>query len=234
MNLTVRCVGLLCIITGAVFAQYDFDFTCTDDTIQSGTDLIEFHFRLENTGSLPDSYAVECRIVDSVPGWFEIFCAGGGCAEPGDILFDYLQVGAVDSLVKISVWPTSGYAVEILNLLVRSVAQPALRDSINVYAVSEASIEETEVPGHLCPFIAVNPNPAKKACQVMYYIERNSRVKISLIDPYGSTVMRSIEENACPGLHKIVLNTSHLAQGVYFLKVDTGEGYNTEKIIIFR
>lgn len=234
MRVLERCTILLCVMVCAAFAQYGFDFMCMDDTIQSGTDLIEFHFRLENTGSLPDSYAVDCRVIDSVPGWFETFCAGGGCAEPGIILYDYLTVGTIDSFVKISVWPTSGYAVEILNLHIQSVAEPTLRDSINVYAVGEASIKEKNTNIHALQRITVNPNPVARVCGIKYQLHQKTTVRVSLLTAYGRVVWQTFDENKDSGSHEHVLDMSNLPQGVYFLKVDTMGWSDTEKVIILK
>lgn len=234
MGLLERCTVFLCINVCMLFAQYSFDFTCTDDTIQSGTDLIEFHFRLENTGSLPDSYAVDCRIIDSVPGWFEVFCAGGGCAEPGIVLYDYLNIGEIDSFVKISVWPTPGYAVEILNLHVQSVAEPTLLDSINVYAVSEASIEEKGTDIQMPQRIRVNPNPLASICTVKYQLFQKSMVQVAILDASGRVIWQIINENKEPGSYEHVLDTANLPQGIYFLKLDTGVWSDIKKIVIIK
>ena len=234
MGLLRHCTMLLCVNVCMLFAQYNFDFACTDDTIQSGTDLIEFHFRLENTGSLPDSYAVDCRIIDSVPGWFEVFCAGGGCAEPGIILYDYLNPGEIDSFVKISVWPTPGYAVEILNLHVQSVAEPTLLDSINVYAVGEASIEEKGTDIHIPQRIRVNPNPLARICTVKYRLYQKSTVQVSILDAYGRVIRQIINENKEPGSYEQVLDTVDLPQGIYFLRLDTGLWSAFKKIVVIK
>jgi hypothetical protein len=221
-------------MAGAGFAQYGFDFMCMDDTIQSGSDLIEFHFRLENTGSLPDSYAVDCRVIDSVPGWFEVFCAGGSCAEPGIILYDYLEVGAIDSFVKISVWPTPGYAIETLNLHIQSVAEPTLMDSINVYAVGEASIEEKNTNIHGPRHITIHPNPVTRLCAVRYRLHEKTTVRVSLFTACGRVVWQTIDENMNPGSYEHRLDVSNLPQGLYFLKLATMEWSDTEKIIIMK
>lgn len=119
-----------------LLAQYSFDFTNTSDTIVIDTLEMKFYFRLENTGTLPDSYTIDCRWVsDSIPGWFELYCAGGLCTWPGIIVYEYLDVGGVDSLIDIQVFPTSDSGMEVLNLHVQSVFEPSLVDSITVYAV---------------------------------------------------------------------------------------------------
>ncbi len=125
-----------------LFAQYAFDFTCVDDTIIVDTaDVIPFlpeiifHLRLQNTGALPDTYAFDCRVVDSVPGWFVTYCAGGMCTLPGFVLKDYLLPDSVDTAVTVEIDLTADSGMTMVNLAVWSVFNPVMRDSINVYAV---------------------------------------------------------------------------------------------------
>ncbi len=72
---------------------------------------------------------------------------GGQCAEPGIILYDYLGAGEADTAIDISIYPTPGYAVEVLNLHCQSLGDPTLKDSINVYAVGVSAIGEARGSG---------------------------------------------------------------------------------------
>jgi hypothetical protein len=168
MHKSILAVVFACILAIPLFAQYSFNFTCLDDTIQEGIDVIEFYFLLENTGSLPDSYAFDCRVIDSVPGWLEQYCIGAVCAEPGVILYDYLDVGESDSTIKVQVFPTPGFATEILNLHVQSVGNPSLQDSINVYAVGINAIQENEHQSLRHITVTVNPNPFSRKTDIRY------------------------------------------------------------------
>ncbi len=128
-----------------LFAQYGFNFSCINDTIQSGNNNeVKFYFRLENTGAVPDSYLFDCRVVDSVPGWGEIYCVGGRCAEPGIPLYDYLDSGAVDTTIDVAVYPKPSSATEIINLFCQSIGDPTLKDSINIYVVGVQAVQEKE------------------------------------------------------------------------------------------
>jgi len=154
-----------------LFGQYSFDFTCVSDTFQTGTDYFVYYFRLTNTGTLPDSYAFDCRVIDSVPGWFEIYCAGGQCAEPGIILYDYLTPGAVDTGIDISVYTAQNvWGTEKINLLVWSLRNPGLRDSINVYAAMEQGAREDKGREIERVNLEVCPNPFKNRLDIRYEI----------------------------------------------------------------
>jgi hypothetical protein len=161
---------ILCICVSPLFAQYNFDFSCLDDTIQHGVDQIEFHFRLENSGTLPDSYAFDLRIIDSVSGWFRIYCVRGMCAEPGIILYDYLDVGEFDTTIHVTIYPdTSQPGTEILNLHVASIGDPSLRDSINVYGVVASMIEEdTKMSKSMSHILKAYPNPFRNHLVIHY------------------------------------------------------------------
>ena len=133
-KLKIMLIALF-VSVSSLSAQYDFDFNCVSDTIEIDTSAMEFFFRLENTGTLPDTYAIDCRLIDSVPGWDEMFCAGGLCTWPGVIIHEYLGVGEADTLIDIQVYPSQDSGMDVLNLHVQSVFNPGLKDSITVYAV---------------------------------------------------------------------------------------------------
>ncbi len=77
--MTKKICLIVLVLTLPVFAQYSFEFICLDDTVKNAgyNDYIEFFFLLHNTGSLEDIYEFNCIIIDSVPGWFVLYCVGG-------------------------------------------------------------------------------------------------------------------------------------------------------------
>lgn len=182
---------LLCLIIFNVplFAQYNFDFVCTSDTFQTGTDYFIYYFRLTNTGSVPDSYAFDCRVLDSVPGWFELYCAGGQCAEPGIILYDYLAPMEIDSGIDISVYPATGaWGTEKINLCVWSLSNQNLRDSINVYAEMEQSISEKNNDCKNLQRIVAYPNPFQQNLIIKVADSQKSVANIKIYDVSGRLV----------------------------------------------
>jgi len=174
--MTIKIKFLVIAILGFVLllsAQYNFDFTCLDDTVKIATDtttFVTFYFRLQNTGTLPDSYAFDCRIVDSVPGWDEIFCVGGLCAPPGVILYDYLLAGEIDTNIDVGVYPGPNYGIEVLNLHVSSVGNPDLKDSINVIVKKELAIEETRKPDTERIRLEAFPNPFLRNLTIKFQV----------------------------------------------------------------
>ncbi|MCX7766575.1 MAG: T9SS type A sorting domain-containing protein, partial [Candidatus Sumerlaeia bacterium] len=176
---------VLLLIAIPLSAQYSFDFVCLSDTFKTGVDYFYYKFRLANTGALPDSYAFDCRVIDSVPGWFELYCAGGQCAEPGVILYSYLIPGAVDTGISISVYTApSVWGTEIINLLVRSLRNPSLRDSINVYAAMEQAIYQKGRSDYHYTLELI-PNPFNNKLTIK--LPDSKGIKIKSINIYDAT-----------------------------------------------
>jgi hypothetical protein len=73
----ISCI--ICVAILPLFAQYSFDFTCTNDTFQivDPWEAGEFFFRLENTGPEVDIYELTCTIIEDVDGWSVTWCIGG-------------------------------------------------------------------------------------------------------------------------------------------------------------
>jgi hypothetical protein len=225
-----------------LFAQYSFDFSCLDDTIQEGVDVIEFYFLLENTGSLPDSYAFDCRVIDSVPGWLEQYCIGAICGEPGDILYDYLVVGEVDSTIHIQVWPTPGFAIEILNLHVQSVGNPSLQDSINVYAVGVNGIEEDKQTNLKSTIVKIYPNPFSKLVKISFNIGHSvesvsDETELKIYDATGRLI-KQFSRFTPDALHPTHISWDGtddrglaVPAGIYFIKLEQNGFKKPTKII---
>ncbi len=243
----------LLILSAPLFAQYNFNFVCTSDTFQTGTDYFVYYFRLTNTGTQPDSYAFDCRVVDSVSNWFEIYCAGGQCAEPGIILYDYLTPGAIDTGIDISVYPATGFwGTEKINLLVWSLHNPSLRDSINVYAAMEQGIYESSKSKTAGNKLEIYPNPFKDHI-IIKYENRNPKSEtdskfqipgdeksicnIAIYDVSGR-IVKLFNFGQCIGqqVFRVVWfgddeKGKPVPEGVYFIKVDAGNNKIQRKVV---
>ncbi len=224
-----------------LFAQYSFEFVCTSDTFQTGTDYFVYYFRLTNTGSQPDTYAFDCRVVDSVPGWFEIYCAGGQCAEPGIILYDYLTPGAVDTGIDISIYTAAGiWGTETVNLLVWSLHNPNLRDSINVYAAMEQAVDEKKTE-ELFNKVNLYPNPFTNHCVIKFQVSNGNigQGLILAIYDVSGRVVKSFNHLADSPFSQIIWygdddNHRKVPEGVYFIELHNGKDKIQRKVIKIR
>lgn len=244
MNNNQRTLLSLFILAIPLFAQYSFDFVCTSDTFQTGTDYFVYYFRLTNNGSQPDSYAFDCRVVDSVSGWFEIYCVGGQCAEPGIILYDYLTPGATDTGIDISVYPAPGvWGTEVINLKVWSLHNPALIDSINVYAAMEQGIYDYGAINSSYEF-EVYPNPFTNHCVIKYRIPRGASsnqypvVSIKIFDATG-WIVKSFNHLTDSPFNQIIwygndANQRQIPEGIYFIELQNGKDRIQRKVVKIR
>lgn len=224
-----------------LFAQYSFDFTCLDDTTKYITDtttLVQFYFRLENTGTLPDSYAFDCRVIDSVPGWDELYCAGGSCALPGIILYDYLNPGEVDTNIYIAVYPDSHYGTEFLRLHVSSVKSPNLQQSINVYVIKEMGITEDKegLSINTADFQSY-PNPFRNKINIKYSIGHSAEsIELKIYDATGRLIKQFNHLTIQP-FNQIVWDGTDdrglaVPAGIYFIKLEQNGFKKPAKMII--
>jgi hypothetical protein len=242
--MTCKSFLMLIVLVVPLFAQYGFDFSCLDDTMKiigDTTTIVEFYFRLENVGSVPDSFAFDCRIIDSIPGWEELFCAGGLCAVPGIILYDYLTAGQVDTNIDVTVYPGSNYGVEVLNLKVHSVGNPVLEDSISVIVEKVSAIEEADEINVRHGQMRAFPNPFSQLTTVNFDVAQNAeRILLNIYDAVGGLVKSFSMPSSVIGHQASVrwdgtdqINRS-LPNGVYFLKLTAGDYSVTKKVLLIR
>lgn len=111
-----------------------FTFLCRSDTLQQVAPgaTAEFYFTLTNTGSEDDVYRFDCRVLDSVPGWFVVCCVRGLCFEPGTPLYDTLAAGESDTTPHITIYTNATHGEERVGLRVTSMNEPQHTDSIAV------------------------------------------------------------------------------------------------------
>ncbi|MEO0081065.1 MAG: hypothetical protein ABIL25_02085 [candidate division WOR-3 bacterium] len=63
---------------GQALAGYQFEFRSTTDTVKQVAPgaVAEFGFSLTNTGTEPDGYEFDLRVIQSVPSWYVTYCVG--------------------------------------------------------------------------------------------------------------------------------------------------------------
>jgi len=235
-------------LTLPIYAQYSFEFTCLDDTVKYANlnDAVDFYFRLHNTGSLQDIYEFDCIIIDSIPGWFVLYCIGGVCVEPGVITHDTLDAGEIDTSIVVHVYTADSAGTEVVNLRVASMGNPTLRDSINVYVTAPPGIEENWSKGIQSPILQIYPNPFSKNLIIRYTIhdtgftEENfflvicdvsGRIVRDLTNNLASCILHHASKISWDG-HDDSGNT--VPTGVYFVHLNVGDSKQIEKVVLLR
>ncbi len=81
--------------------------------------------------------------------------------------------------------------------------------------------------------LTISPNPvSSESSYLSFELEKSSPVVITLTDALGKYVNTLSNENLASGTHQLVINTSLLSNGVYYVKLKTDEFLTTSQFII--
>jgi hypothetical protein len=222
--------------------QYGFDFSCLDDTIKIDTAVVEFQFRIENTGTSPDTYAFTLQVFDSIPGWLESFYVNGQWTGPGQQLTEYVGVWAVDTAIHVRIDPATQSDTEKLNFSVWSKISPWIRDSVNIYVVGNApAVEEGGQRIGIVPPPRITPNPFRDRVDIICTAERPQEgVVLEIYDVAGRVVrqyaqpMTGRSSVICFGWDGRDDAGRSLPAGVYVLEIISGNSIMTSKAVLLR
>jgi hypothetical protein len=77
------------------------------------------------------------------------------------------------------------------------------------------------------------PNPASQNTTISFIIAERNNVIVSVYDVLGNLVSTVAQENAFEkGNHSIILNTSNLSSGIYYISLDVNGAKETKKLVI--
>jgi hypothetical protein len=81
--------------------------------------------------------------------------------------------------------------------------------------------------------LSVFPNPFNSSANVQYVLSKKSGIQIVLYDITGRQIAMLVNETPPPGLYNFEINADkyHLGQGVYLLKLITGDGTISRQIV---
>lgn len=82
--------------------------------------------------------------------------------------------------------------------------------------------------------VTLSPNPAANAANLSYRLNIESPVEISVFDATGRLIRTLVNEIQSAGEHRLGLDNVGLAAGIYFVKVTTDQGTETETMTIIR
>lgn len=83
-------------------------------------------------------------------------------------------------------------------------------------------------------FLNVFPNQVNKEFIVRYVLPQETKVSLSLYDVSGRMVSKLIYSHQQIGSYHKIFDTKNLSQGVYFVKLDTGEESIVQKVVFLR
>jgi hypothetical protein len=80
--------------------------------------------------------------------------------------------------------------------------------------------------------MTIFPNPINANSRLHYTLDHATRVRISLCDASGRTVVVLADELRPAGVHTVPVDASGLAPGIYFVSLASEQGRTTERVII--
>ena len=81
---------------------------------------------------------------------------------------------------------------------------------------------------------SVSPNPANQETQIGFEIQDAGPVNLSILNHFGQEMYRVLDEILTPGEYQIAWDASVLAPGGYYITLQTGAGFDVQKILIAR
>ncbi len=80
----------------------------------------------------------------------------------------------------------------------------------------------------------IRPNPVSGRASISFAVPKDARVRIDLYDAAGRKVQTLADGRFNAGYHSVTLNTSHIANGVYFVHMKADNFRQTKRIIIMK
>ena len=105
----------------------------------------------------------------------------------------------------------------------------AARKRVGMHATATAMVSNTIDPY----FLRVYPNPVQEHGTLSYTLdERDEHISIEIYDTQGRLRDVIFHGSQDAGEHNLILNTAHLNQGVYFVRMTTSNATRSIKLII--
>jgi hypothetical protein len=107
------------------------------------------------------------------------------------------------------------------------------------YAVRPTAVEEGGAPGEFALYQNF-PNPFNPGTVIQFTLQRESWVRLTVYDILGREVGVLANELLQPGLHSVAWDAREMASGVYFCRMEAGEGrasgsfVSTRKLVLVR
>jgi hypothetical protein len=80
----------------------------------------------------------------------------------------------------------------------------------------------------------IHPNPVRTKCSIVYTLAADSEVTIAVFDVTGRVVREIVSGRQHAGTYRKTVEMSDLAQGVYFVRIESQSGSVVEKITLIK
>ena len=82
--------------------------------------------------------------------------------------------------------------------------------------------------------LRVYPNPIRAKCSIVYTLVTDSEVKIAMFDVTGRVVREIVNGRQNAGSYQETIEVFDLAQGVYFIKIESQNKSEVEKVTLIK
>ena len=79
-----------------------------------------------------------------------------------------------------------------------------------------------------------HPNPFNPTTSIMYSIPKDGFVSLKIYDITGREIKTLVNEIKKAGYYSITLNASELSTGIYFYRVQTGNFFQTKRMVLIK
>ncbi|MEJ2637301.1 MAG: CotH kinase family protein [Calditrichia bacterium] len=206
-----------------------------------------------NTVMPPDGYLILCRDSSAFKKYYPLKTNligdfDFGLSSAGELvrLFD-VQGIIVDSLTfgSTSPWPTeadgTGATLSLLNPELdnslpanwTASAGHGTPGEINDVYITRTDENEVTVPQKF-ELYQNYPNPFNPTTMIRFTLPETVPVSISVYDITGREVARLVDGRIQPGMHSLQFDGSHLASGIYMIRMNAGRFTKTKKMMLIR
>lgn len=113
-----------------------------------------------------------------------------------------------------------------------SFATSGLNGATSSWVTTQISVIASVTEFNLANDMKTYPNPASNMAYFEYNLQQDAQVNINLVDAKGRIIKPVYEGKTNFGMHKVSINTSGLAAGLYLIKIDVDNQTTIRKLTI--
>jgi hypothetical protein len=163
-------------------------------------------------------------------------------------LLGYAVYRGIDDLVKVDTLITeNSFLLNLMNAKEGGymfVASAVYKDGESIPSnlvelkwekpVEEGVTVETEAAPSKYEITASYPNPFNGFSRISYSVPQYGEINLSVYDQNGRLVSTLVSGARNPGRYSTVFDGSHLASGVYLVRMSTPEGMHSSKLVLIK
>ena len=145
-----------------------------------------------------------------------------------------MQPGDVEEIIYAIVWSRGEDRLDSVRLL-KSTDARLINNAEELLAPNVTRLPPVppEIPDGNA-FAEIFPNPVAGTATFRYQLAEPAHVRINVLDLLGRQVSQFQPDGSQPGIFDYTFDSSQLAPGVYFYRVEIGRLSRTEKMVVSR